>query len=219
MKPTVIVLSNRKNLYLPQALTSLARNLRGHEPPIRIVDDSGDSSWRWDLEIDGYTVMPTGDRPVGYAQAMRCVWELARTLGTDVFFFEEDFTLDRPLDLADLRGILDQDATLTQVALQRQPWYENEKREGGVIAAIRVQGPTFEDRGSWIRHNAGFTGNPSLIARQTFEDFTWPDPPWSEAGISRAMRERGKRFAYYGQEKELYITHHGHQRAPSSTGY
>lgn len=211
----VIILTNRKDKYLPAALDSL-KNLTGMSG-LLIVDDTGDKDWREWLNVQGHQVYAVMDKPAGYTTAMQTVWQIARVFESHVFFLEEDFTIDVPIRLGLLATILDSDPTLTQVALQRQPWYDGEK-EHGLIGAQREQGRTFTDKDGWIRHDGGFTGNPSLIAESAFY-FDWPGQEWSEFGISERMRDAGRFFAYWGAEGDQHVTHHGHDRADSSHGY
>ena len=210
----VVLLSNRRGRYLPEALASV-RHLGG-VGGVTVIDDSGDPEWRRFIARD-VPLIEVADQPAGYGAAMAAVWAYGRAKGEPVFLLEEDFTIERALNLADLHAVLEADPTLTQVALQRQPWYQNEVEAGGMIAAMR-SGRRFEKRDGWLRHDAGFTGNPSLIATQSFH-FDWPQVAWSEMAMSNRLRAAGLAFAYFGEEGEEYVTHHGSERAETSHGY
>lgn len=213
----VVILTNRKDLYIHRAAASLS-NLYGWGH-LTIFDDSGDQDWRRKMMgLGGYSnFIPIADEPVGYSAAMRAIWKWCRDHGDRVLFWEEDFILDDKLDLTNLEAILDADPTLAQVALQRQPWYANEKQHG-LIGAQRVSGRTFVDMGGWIKHDSGFTTNPSLINPAVFEH-EWPHGEWTEFQMSNKLRDAGFTFAYYGHEGEQYVTHIGYERADTSGGY
>lgn len=212
---TCIVLSNRKDMYLPAALQSL-ENVRGISNVV-IVDDSGDLDWRRELYRVHGGCVEVAEHSAGYTAAMQMVWKVARELGGPVFFLEEDFTIDTPIDLMDLQRILDADQSLAQVALQRQAWYPIEHRFG-LIGAQRRRGQRFLDRGTHLVHKSCFTGNPSLIPPRTFH-FPWPSGTWTEDAMTKRLIQAGMHFAYLGREFDQHVTHRGDQRAETSRGY
>jgi len=214
---TVIALTNRKSLYLPDAIASL-NNLTGWERLV-IVDDSGDDAWRDELgwHYPDAEIVPVAQEPAGYTRAMHVVWFMARQTGGPIFFLEEDFTIDRPVSIADLKALLDADVTLAQVALQRQAWYRVEKSHG-LIGAQKRRGHQFTDHGTHLTHTACFTGNPCLIPERTFT-VDWPGGTWTEDAMTDRLTANGMRFAYFGHDGDEYVTHHGRKRAESSHGY
>lgn len=219
MQFPAIVLTNRKDLYLPAALESLA-----HLNIARtvIVDDTGDEDWRRSLrDSTGNRVVGVAAQPAGYANAMQAVWDAAWMLRSPyVFLLEEDFTIDQDVDLGLLADVINENPRIAQVALQRQPWYENEKKHG-LIGAMRENGVTFTERdGTWLEHDAGFTGNPSLINREVLIDLPrWPTGDWTESQMGKRMKARRWTFGYWGLEGQQTCTHHGHERAETSKGY
>jgi hypothetical protein len=224
---TVLVcLSNRRSLYLPDALASARKHLSGWDSVI-VVDDSGDPDWHHELtDREAVAVIPVADQPAGYTAAMRRTWTLG--LGR-IFLLEEDFVFVRDVNLSALHATLDGNPHLAQVALQRAPWYPIEYR-AGVLRAQRQR--VDRDRRlagrlptRWVRHphyvehDAGFTGNPCLISERAFE-VEWPDVEWSETAAGDRMVEAGLSFAWYGREGEAaHVEHVGQQRAESSGGY
>lgn len=221
----VIVLSNRKNLYLPGCLASIREHLTGWDW-LAVVDDSGDDAWRRGPDVD--MVVSVGDRPCGYTQAMRTVWKYAA--GDRFMLIEEDFRLLHPVDLAELHAVLDAHPQLAQVALQRGPWYPNEQRAGSVLQAQRER--VDRDRAKagrpptvWtvhsdcVEHDAGVTCNPALwSARATEHD--WPDVAWSEEAMGDQLLTAGLSSAWFGRDGDRpHVEHVGSVRAEHSTGY
>ncbi len=218
-------LSNRKDLYVRDALASLRKHVAGATEVV-VVDDSGDARWRRRLAAEqDVPVVPVPCGPAGYTAAMRFVWGL---FAERVFFLEEDFTFVRDVDLAELHAVLDAHPRLAQVALQRAPWYRNEP--AGVIAAQRRRVDRERTRAGaprsrWIHHadhvehNAGWTGNPSLIAAAAFT-VDWPDVAWSETAMGERLAEHGHTSAWFGREGDPpHVEHHGRRRAAHSSGY
>lgn len=214
--PAIVLTNGRACIIrsLPSALGSVAGI-----GSVTIVDDSGNPEYRAWLaeEFPGHTIVPVADEAAGYWRAMQTVWALAA--GTShVFFVEDDFTFNRPVDLAELAAVLDAYDHLTQIALLRQPWFHNEHNHGGLIEALEAQGQAFEQRTdghrSWIEHRACFTGNPSLIPARTLAQ-PWPEGAWSESRFGRQLfKNRAARGAYWGRRGDPpAVTHIGHERA------
>jgi hypothetical protein len=195
-----------------------------------VVDDSGDPEWRAELRRWDVTVFAVADQPAGYTAAMRRVWDLGPQYSNGrVFFLEEDFVFTRPVDLDDLHAVLDAHPQLAQVALQRAPWFRSEHRTG-VLPAQRMRvdreraalgrpGTTWTLHADCIEHDAGFTGNPSLIAAAAF-DVPWPAAEWSETAMGQALTAAGLTSAWYGREGDPpHVEHRGRDRAEHSGGY
>jgi hypothetical protein len=201
----VAILSNRKDLYITSAVASLAKNVKGFSS-VAVFDDSGDREW---VRRTGATSIAA--ESVGYTEAMQRIWEFGRQHGGPVFFLEEDFTIDKPVDLADLHALLAANQSLMQVALQRQPWYEDEIEHGGVVAALEANprwlGRLTHQKG-YVEHDIVFTGNPSLIPARAFAH-DWPYAPRSEQVFSRQLARKGFKFAYWGEAGHVTCTHHG----------
>jgi hypothetical protein len=202
MSITVIVLTNRKNRYLPTVLDAFHEHVTGWDDLI-FVDDSGDHAWRMSLAEDtGRLVFPVGDAPSGYTKAMQAVLEVARGQAGPVFLLEEDWLILQDVDLRDLAATLAADSNLAQVRLARGPFFKVEKRRG--VAA------------TWWP--SMWTCNPSLIASSTF-DTDWPIGLWSEEAFGHALLEKGATFAVHGDEKHPIVEHIGLDRADTSGGY
>ncbi|MEV7013291.1 hypothetical protein [Streptosporangium sp. NPDC051022] len=218
MSIPMIVLTNGRADCIIQSLPSATGNVVG-VGSVTIVDDSGDTDYRAWLteEFPGCAIVPVAEQAAGYWRAMQTVWRLAAD-APHVFFVEDDFTFNRPVDLAELAAVLDTYDHLTQVALLRQPWFGNEHHHGGLIEALEAQGQLFEECTDghfwWIEHRAGFTGNPSLLPARTLAK-PWPEGAWSESRFGRQLfKNRAARGAYWGRRSDPpAVTHVGHERA------
>jgi hypothetical protein len=217
----IVVLGNGRRQCISRSVPSIREHLAGVGDLV-IVDDSGDHAYRSWLgsEFDAQ-VIPVGDGPCGYWQAMRRVWQVFRDTGADAcWMHEDDFVLSADVDVTDLATVLDAHPYLTQIALLRGPWFHNEHHHGGLIQALEDQGQTFTEvtwRGfTWLEHRAVFTGNPSLIPLRTFE-VEWPDGAWSESRFGRRLFQDPKaRGAYWGRRTDPpRVEHIGHERTGS----
>jgi hypothetical protein len=214
----IIVLTNGRVECITRAIGSVVSHLDNAGNGV-IVDDSGDDVYRaWLADQYGAPVIPVGDEPCGYWQAMRRVWDVARDSDADhIWLQEDDFVIHADVDLDVLAGVLDDHPYLTQISLLRQPWWPNEVEHGGLIPALEQQGQVFTERTDgvhhWVEHRACFTGNPSLIPARTFER-DWPDGDWSESRFGRLLfQDPAARGAYWGRREDPPLVEHiGHHR-------
>lgn len=226
---TVVILSNRRDLYVHDAIASAREHLSG-ATRIVVVDDTGDPAWRDHLAAtERLVVQPVADQPAGYTAAMRHIWSLYATTRARIFFLEEDFTFTRDVDLVFLHAILDAYPRLAQIALQREPWYGNEHR-AGVLRAQRERvnrerraagrpATAWTDHADFVEHNAGFTGNPSLISAAALA-VDWPNVEWSETAMGDQLIHAGMTFGWYGRHGATpHTRHNGRHRADHSHGY
>lgn len=201
----VVVLSNRGDRYVHDAIASLREHVAGWDS-LTVVDDSGDQMHRT-LMRDRYpaaTFTPVAASPAGYAHAMQAAFDTMA--GEFVLFWEEDFRAVADVDLTELVAHLDADPWLAQVALLRQPWFANEVAAGGVIEARERQGASFTRLDGLIRHIDHFTGNPSVLPSWVFQR-PWPQVDWSEATFGRQLVRDGYGFAYL--DRGVVVEHVG----------
>lgn len=188
----LVVLSNRRDRYLPETLAALRELVAGWDR-LTIVDDSGDAEWRERIAAENpdAEVVPVAEAPAGYGPAMRTVTQ--HMAGPAAAFWEEDFRPIERLDLLELASLLDRRPYLAQIAYLRQPWYANELEHGGVIEALAADGTRFATVRGVIEHKAFFTGNPAVWRRSVYEA-GWPVGAWSENQKRDQLRRAGFRF-------------------------
>jgi|GEM_PF-1846571 len=190
----VVVLSNRGDAYVHDAIASLAEHVTGWGE-LTIVDDSGDEDHRARMAVryPDAQIVPVAPKPAGYGRAMGTVFDVMA--GEHALFWEEDFRAVSDIDLEALTAHLRGDPWLAQVALLRGPWFGNEHATGGVIEAREAQGAKFTRVGGLIRHVDHFTSNPSVLPRWVWER-GWPEGDWSESRFGRQLVADGHGFAY-----------------------
>jgi hypothetical protein len=187
---SVVVVSDRGDLYLPDCLDNLTTVLP--EAEVLLVNDE--------------------DHKLGMAGAVRRGMEMALETGCEfVLWVEEDFRfLDRP-PVRDMAIILDFYPHLAQVVLKRQPWSGEEHAAGGIV---EMAPSDYSDQSfmgiSWLEHKRIFSMNPCLIPRNILE-FGYPDS--NEAGQTERLVAAGFSFAFYGKRDDPPLVHHvGHER-------
>ncbi len=191
-----------------------------------ILDDSGDPAYRASLtEKYGteWEVLRVGEERMGYVAAMKAMRSIGiRSNAKYIFHLEDDFKLNRPIDLDAITSLLSADTRIAQMALLRQPWYANEVEHGGVINALMNQGCEFqemiridkEDRVvRWIEHRAVWTANPNVFSVEVAR-IDYPDTPYSESAFMRQLKTSPALVcAYWGTlSDEPYVTHIGDYR-------
>lgn len=229
----VLVLTDGRGPYLAATLAAFEANATGPIVHRVIHDDSGEPNYTAWLEdtFPTYTVvtpgLPAGTK-AGFAGAIRSAWShVAELTGYGyVWHLEEDFLLERPLDLAALADILDRHPYLAQLALRRQAWppYPGEggdvgfaeKHADGMVEVLDELGRT------WLSHRLLFTTNPSLYRRQLIK-VGWPEGAKSEDRFTERLLEGGLpwgiapadvRFAFYGSmtSGRAWVRHIGELR-------
>lgn len=194
MSTCLLIIDDGREDYLDRCLASAAVNL----PP-----------------MDACVMVSDPDHELGFAGAIQAGWDGVLETGCEfVFHLESDFTFNRPVMLDAMRGALIANPHLVQMALLRQPWNEQEKAAGGIVA---MHPGDYERAGRWLEHRRNFTTNPSLYPRWVCER-GWPQRSESEGhfGIDLIAGDESLRFAYWGDGSE-WVTHIGVARA--GTGY
>ncbi|MCV7174884.1 glycosyltransferase family 2 protein [Mycolicibacterium sphagni] len=184
----VLIGTYRNMRYVPTALESLAENVTGVGELV-FIDDSGDAANARALADYGRVVEV--DRR-GYTAAMTEACKEAN--GEMVFWLEEDFTFNRPVDLDELAAQLEERPYLAQIVLLRQPVYPGELLAGGVIEHCERVGHRFTEVDGLIEHTAFFSGNPGVWAGAVSQ-VGWPQTEWSEHTMRHTMMSKGYRFA------------------------
>ena len=233
MTTPLIILSHRKDQYLPETLASIRLNLIGDYYPV-VVDDSGDEEHRdWLSQQANLPVFSVaGGRNAGYLEAMERVWEVATFWCKDqqeetFLFWEEDFLLTRPVHLDRVQGVLTAHSNLAQLNFQRQAVYNIERRLGYMESHQRrgynLHRLTHKST-PWVSRTRPFTTNPGLFHRGILE-VEWPSREeadevtgGAEPAMSVRLERSGWLFGWYGPWNTTSINHVGVEMK-SGTGY
>lgn len=174
----LVVISDRRDLYLPRCLESVKRHLG---PTCQQV------------------VLADPDHEYTASGAVNAAWSQVRDADY-VFHLEEDFVLTAAIDLLGMATVLDANLNLASLTLLRQPWSQPEHAAGGIIplyAEHMVDRKT--DGYPWVQHDRFFSLNPSLVPRRTFE---YGFPEGSEPAMTEQLLRRGFHFGYWGSRHD-----------------
>jgi len=205
----IIIGCYRKLTLVPRLLDSIDEHVKHLQLDLVFVDDSADDATQRMLRRFG-EVLDVGGK--GYGAAMRAACDVGAREPFSVWI-EEDFTFTAPVDFEALADVLYETPRLAQIVLQRQPWFPNEVKAGGLVPALVERGHQFHPIGhGLLEHTAFFSGNPSVWRREVFEA-GWPDARWSEDVKGRELVAAGYSFAL----TEDVLVHHDGER--SGKGY
>jgi hypothetical protein len=192
-----VLTDGRKDL-ISQTIPSWEERAFGHFSDKIILDDSGDRDYRQWLakEFPSFEVVPSRERRGGYINAMTKLFSIVRECGADYnFHLEDDFTLNAPLNMNDMLGVLDNNKHLAQMSIMRQPWYDIEIRFGGVlqyyVAAGKKIVPKTKNGLQWSEHRLYYTCNPNISPAWVYER-EWPRLPYSESKFGKDLFEDPK---------------------------
>lgn len=197
---------------IPEALW----NLRGSITRRVIHDDSGDPTYRAWLQERFPTFEVIGrEHRHGFGGAIQHAWRHVSQLEEPyVFHLEDDFLINRPVELAAMADVLRAWPHLTQLALLRQAVNDQERAAGGVIEQHPHDYALIRWRGyAWRQHRRHWTTNPSLYRRSLCVG-GWPDGPESEGrfGVDLFAEHPQLCAAYWGDSGE-WARHIGDVRA------
>lgn len=218
----LLVMTDGRRECIAQAIPSLLHEIHGPITRQIIHDDSGDPDYRTWLAVQfpGFEVVG-GDR-LGFAGAYARAWRYVSAYVPEPFLFstEDDFTYNRPVDLAELVAVLTQNPQLAQLALRRQPWNDQERAAGGIVEQHPEAYVEMVDHAHrhWLEQRLFWTTNPSLHRTLTCA-LGWPDEPQSEGIFThRLIEDPDLRFGFWGaRDSGEWVTHIGTERA--GTGY
>jgi hypothetical protein len=217
MSICVLVMTDGRRECLARTLVSLREKLAGPVTRRVIHDDSGDIEFQaWVRQQDpDFELISTGTRS-GFGGAYRNAWRWVAENVDQPFLFstEDDFVMQRRVDLRAMRDVLQAAPDVAQVALRRQAWNPAEIEAGGVVeqhpgdyADAKIAG--------WpvLLHRRFWTTNPSLH-RTSMCRSGWPGDPRSEGlHTARLLRDSATRFAYWGsRDSGVWAEHIGHER-------
>lgn len=206
--------------HINATIRSAEANLVGPITAAIIHDDSGNPEHRAELAEQYPDFEVIGGERVGFGGAISRAWQHMRTISAEfVFHLEDDFTFNRPVDLAAMADVLRANPHLAQMALRRQPWNDEERAAGGVVEQHPDDYTDCADGGyRWLGHRRFFTTNPSLYPTSITER-GWPSGPHSEGRFSLDLFDDPQtRCAFWGaRDSGEWVHHIGEHR--NGTGY
>ncbi|MCU1500578.1 MAG: hypothetical protein JWM47_4531 [Acidimicrobiales bacterium] len=204
----VVCLTNGARDTLTATLASAEEMLDGPIGRRVIANDSGRP-----IVVDGWEDVRIG-KGSGYTRATAAALTLASESGQPwVFFLEDDFTFNEPIDLTDMQRLMGAHPELVQLSLKRQPWYDYEVTAGGII---EVKPEQFTQRPGYVEHRYYWAQNPMLCRRALLAQHPWPQCPGSERAFGNLIFEADPSHVagIYGRiEDPPRVTHHGVERA------
>lgn len=219
----VVVMTDGRRDYIGATVASIETNIRGPITTRLIHDDSGDADHHDWLKatFPQYDLVVTPGRS-GFGGAYQHAWRhLAGVREHWIFSTEDDFTIDRLVDLSAMQGVLRERPHVAQMALRRQAWSGPEIQAGGVV---ELAPQAYEDQVAgdlaWLEHRQFWTTNPSLFHADVLS-IGWPDGDRSEAAFAaRLFSDPDRHAAYWGRrDGGPWVTHTGNYRHPEGTGY
>lgn len=177
MKPTValVVISDRRDLYLPRCFGSLIQYL--------------------DYDLHQQILVADPEHRYTASGAVRAGWEQADA--DFVWHMEEDFLLTERVDIKGMAAVLDANEDLASLCLLRQPWSQPEVSAGGIIPLYGGHMTERETDGRpWVQHDRFFSLNPSLVPRRVYE---LGFPEGSEPAMTDMLLSKGFTFGYWGR--------------------
>lgn len=214
---TLIVMTDGRRECIAETIPSALAHLQGPISHRIIHDDSGDPDYRaWlTATFPSFLIIGDGARH-GFAGAYANAWRyLSVTPREWVLSTEDDFTFNRPVDLAAMVEVLTTNPHLAQLALRRQAWNPAEVAAGGVVEQHPDDYAECTDGArTWLEHRLFFTTNPSLFRTELCRR-GWPRVERSEGIFTQRLLEDPElRFGYWGSRASGEWVHHiGHSRA------
>lgn len=212
MSVCLLVITDGRDDVLAQTMASLRAALSGPITRRVLYDDTGDPDHRADL-TDHYPAFEVIQHPAGrqgFGGAIRTAWRHLHGISERfIFHAEDDFILNRPLDLRPLMAVLDARPHLAQIVLKRQPWNPQEMAAGGIIE----QHPddyteSFMGDAVWTEHRRFFSTNPSIY-RRSLTQRRWPEGEYSEGHFSMDLfADPDTRCAFWGRRDDPPLVHH-----------
>jgi hypothetical protein len=207
----------QRSAYLRTSLASLNEHLVLPRWERRVIWSDWGDRFRAELEdiaAEHGFYLPqrlTPEHRLGYTASMQAKWRYIGSIvkAPYVLATEDDFTLDRDVDVAAMTAILDARPKVAQVALLRQSISARERQPGTLLG---YPCDSFERHDGWMEHRHFFTCNTSVFRRTLAAERPWPTGQHSEAVYGRALFGSGMVSALLGSG-EQHITHIGETRA------
>lgn len=216
MSVVMMAVTNGRRECIDRSVDAALANLHGLPwERILICDDSGDPTYRdWlrqRFPSDLVTVTGEGEA-LGFAPAVRRAIDTACSIKAEhIFWLEDDFIIQRPVDMGAMARVLSTRSGLSQMLLKRQPWWSNEVKAGGIIEANPERFTQCSNMAGdrWVEHDS-YWCNPHLVRTAFLREHHWPTGDWSEGRFGAQLREEGWNGGIWGDlDTPPYVEHVG----------
>lgn len=227
----LIVLTHGYNTTLNETLASYAQWVRPLPVEAVLVYDGPTDFTPSIAGITEHWKYVTTRGPVGFCKTAARGWHEAAKESVDkVFWLENDFAFNRPVDLNVIGAVMDENPDVAQMALYRDACNPEEVAHGGYLTipsrkdayvpratAIEVTERTgiddyesYVEEMPWFEHTQYWTTNPSLIRRDVIAEFDWPVVERCEGkfGFTVKAGRPGTTFGVWGDGTE-WVHHIG----------
>ena len=180
------ILGNGRKGYLERTIASWESNLIGDVDHKIIFDDSGDAKyvdWLNKTFGDRFKVVPVGEKSLGQTAALGFIFKYIKELDVDyVLQLEEDWMLNRPLDISRIATVLRDNPNILQMRIPRVVWYAPYHLEdiyygSGLLHNVNLPGTKTKfcsnDQDSWYEWRGDFyfwTHNPNLFGKKILDE-------------------------------------------------
>lgn len=211
----LVVVTHGRRECIAETIPSALENLKGL-PIVRCIvsDDSGDPDyWAW-LRLTFPSFELVTGKPGGFAANTARAWDAALASGQRlVFWLEDDFRFERPVDLDGMAQVLDDNPHVLQMALRRQAWSAPELEAGGVIQQNPEAYTDCNDDAAhhWLEHQLFWTTNPHLVRREVLARYQWPAAKKNSEAVFGRQTLTGELVAgYWGRRTDdPWVEHFG----------
>jgi hypothetical protein len=180
------ILGNGRKGYLERTIASWESNLIGDVEHKIIFDDSGDAKYvKWLNKTfgDRFKIVPVAEKSVGHVAALGFIFQYIKQLDVDyVLQLEEDWMLNRPLDISRIATVLQENPNILQMRIPRVVWYAPYHLadiEAGSQLLHQTNLPKTKtklrnnDQDSWYEWRGDFyfwSHNPSVFSKKILEE-------------------------------------------------
>lgn len=169
MKICVLIFNDGRNDYLEQTLKSFSENVNVGKAYKILIDDMPRNRdvERIEKLVSKYKIdkVVYNDVNLGVFGSVQKAWTLIPKNCTHVWHQENDFLFNEKVDAVKLASVLDSTRHVFQLALLRQPWFEFEKKAGGIYKAYKFRDGVIGDFRA-VLHRNYFTHNPCIYKKE-----------------------------------------------------
>ncbi len=212
MKICILIINDGRNDYLDQTLKSLKDKVvfpidaEIYKVLYDDMPEGRDAYFLSRIELE-YNIdkMILSDKRVGINQAVQNAWMHIPKCDY-IWHQENDFTYNAQIDVSKMIAPLEMNRMIGQVALLRQPWYDDEVESDGMY---KVGYRTYRQGNiagiDLVFQDLFFTHNPCIYRYSSIEQI----PNYSEIEFAAHLKKRGCRtFAYLGTLTDEPLCHH-----------